>query len=78
VKPIGPPGASGSSVSIAFRSAPAQKAFSPAPVRTRTAASSSVVKRLKAASSSRAVSPSTALWRSGRSIVMSAADPQRW
>jgi hypothetical protein len=76
VKPSGPPGASMSSVSIAFRSAPAQKARSPAPVRTRTSASS-CVKRVKASSSALAVAPSIALWRSGRSIVTSAAGPRR-
>ena len=76
VKPIGPPGASVSSVSIAFRSAPAQNAAPPAPVRTSTSASSAL-KRSKAASSAAAVSPSTALWRSGRSIVTSATGPRR-
>ena len=46
VKPSGPSGASPRpSVSSALRSAPAQKASSPAPVRTRTRASSSASKR---------------------------------
>ena len=48
VKPSGPPGASASSVSIAFRSAPAQNASSPAPVSTSTRASSSAAKRSNA------------------------------
>ena len=77
VNPSGPPGASGSSVSSAFRSAPAQNAWSPAPVSTSTCASSSAAKRLKASSSACAVGPSIALWRSGRSIVTSAAWSRR-
>ena len=77
VKPSGPPGASASSVSIALRSAPAQKASSPAPVRTRIAAPASLTNALNASSSCCAVAPSMALWRSGRSIVTSAAEPRR-
>ena len=65
VKPIGPSGWSGSSVAIDFRSAPAQKATSPAPVRTITRASSSASKRRNPSRSSSAVGPSTALRRSG-------------
>ena len=47
VEPIGPSGWS-TSRSIAFRSAPAQKASPPAPVRTRTRAPSSASKSLEA------------------------------
>ena len=60
VTEVVPAGASTSSVSIAFRSAPAQNAASPAPVSTSTAASSAT-KRSNAARSCRAWSPSTAL-----------------
>src|SRR3954451_669167 len=62
---------------MALRSAPAQNAIPPAPVRTITRASSSASKRSSAASSASAVGPSTALRRSGRSIVTTAAAPRR-
>ena len=77
VKPSGPPGASGSSVAIAFKSAPAQNAWSPAPVSTSTRVSSSAQNASKWPSSAAAVAPSIALRRSGRSIVSSAAAPRR-
>jgi hypothetical protein len=67
----------GPSDSMSFRSAPAQKASSPAPVSTKTRASSSASKRWNASPSSAAVSPSTALRRSGRLIVTRAAAPRR-
>src|SRR5919197_926467 len=56
---------------------PMASASSPAPVSTITRAPSSAAKRSYASSSARAVSPSTALRRSGRSIVMTAAWPSR-
>ena len=77
VTEVVPPGASGSSVSIALRSAPAQNACSPAPVSTSTRAPSSERNASKPSSSAAAVGPSTALRRSGRSIVSSAAAPRR-
>ena len=87
VNPSGPSGRSAShcfatSGSLAasesdFRSAPAQKASSPEPVRTRTRASSSPSNERKPSSSRSAVSGSTALRRSGRSIVSTAAAPTR-
>jgi hypothetical protein len=53
VKPSGPSGRSirGPSDSMFFRSAPAQNASSPAPVRTKTRASSSASKRWNASPS---------------------------
>jgi hypothetical protein len=60
-----------------FRSAPAQNASGPAPVRMKTRASSSASKLWKARPSSAAVGPSTALRRSGRLIVTRAAGPRR-
>jgi len=79
VKPSGPSGSisRGTNDSMALRSAPAQKASSPPPVSTRTRASSSASKRSTARASSSAVGPSTALRRSGRSMVSTAAAPRR-
>ena len=57
------------------RSAPAQKARSPAPVRTRTRTASSVVAVSKASASSDITWNDMALWRSGRSIVTRATAP---
>jgi hypothetical protein len=67
----------GPSDSMFFRSAPAQNAWSPAPVSTITRASSSASKLWNASPSSPAVSPSTAFRRSGRLIVTRAAAPRR-
>jgi hypothetical protein len=79
VKPSGPSGSSSRppNDSMFFRSAPAQKASRPAPVRTKTRASSSPSKRWNAWPSWAAVGPSTALRRSGRLIVTRAATPRR-
>ena len=79
VKPNGPSAASRrpANVAIAFRSAPAQKLTPPAPVTTSTRASSSASNARKPSSSRSAVGPSTALRRSGRSIVRTAAAPLR-
>ena len=79
VKPIGPSAAIKRpvNVSVAFRSAPAQKAFSPAPVSTMTRASSSASKRVYASCNATAVGPSTAFRRSWRSMLTSAAAPLR-
>jgi hypothetical protein len=79
VKPSGPSGRSrrGPSDSMFFRSAPAQNAASPAPVRMKTRASSSASKRSNASPSRSAVGPSTALRRSGRLMVTRAAAPRR-
>jgi len=79
VKPSGPSGRSirGPNDSMLFRSAPAQKATSPAPVRMKTRASSSASKRWNASPSRAPVGPSTALRRSGRLIVTTAAAPRR-
>ena len=76
VGPIGPSGWS-TSRSIAFRSAPAQKAWPPAPVRTSTRAPSSASNSFNPWRNASAAAPSTALRRSGRSIVStrSRADP---
>ena len=68
---------SGPASAIAFRSAPAQNASGPSPVRTSTRASSSASNSRKPSSSSPAVSTSTALRRSRRSIVSTAAAPER-
>src|SRR3954468_192034 len=77
VKPSGPSSLNrrGPNVSRAFRSAPAQKATPPAPVSTITRASSSASKRSYASPRSSAVGPSTALRRSWRSMVTTAAGP---
>ena len=77
MKPSGPPGASGSSVSSAFRSAPAQNALVAGAGEHEHARVVVGAKRSKASRSASAVAPSTALWRSGRSIVTSAAAPRR-
>ena len=61
----------------ALRSAPAQNASGPSPVRTSTRASSSDSNSRKPSSSSAAVSSSTALRRSGLVIVRTAAEPRR-
>jgi hypothetical protein len=80
VGPIGPSpsGATrgGAPEAIAFRSAPAQNA-PPAPVSTATAAFWSASKARKAPASAAAVGPSTALRRSGRSIVTTVTGPSR-
>ena len=78
MKPIGPPGASASSVSIAFRSAPAQNACVAGAgehQHARVVVGAEALERLPAARPRSA--PSTALRRSGRSIVTSAALPRR-
>src|SRR6266511_335702 len=62
---------------MALRSAPAQNASGPSPVRTRTRASSSASKSRNPSSRRAAVSMSTALRRSRRSIVSTAAAPAR-
>jgi hypothetical protein len=59
-----------------LRSAPAQKA-PPAPVSTATAAPGSASKVRKASASAAAVGPSTALRRSGRSMVTTVTGPSR-
>ena len=80
VKPSGPSGESsrGANVSIAFRSAPAQNAIA---ARAGQDEHARVVVGLEALVallvSSSAVGPSTALRRSGRSIVRTAAAPTR-
>src|SRR5256884_9392313 len=78
VGPIGPgpvsPTAYLDPVAIAFRSNPAQKVPA-APVSTATDSSSFALKSLKAASSALAVSGSTALRTSGRSMVTVSTAP---
>src|SRR5215211_7340284 len=80
VTPIGPsPSAatrSGSPAAIALRSAPAQKA-PPAPVSTATEAPGSRSKARKASARAAAAGPSTALRRSGRSMVTTVTGPSR-
>ncbi len=78
VGPIGP-SPSGSvrlrrSVATAVRSAPAQN-VPPAPCRTATAAPSSASNARNASASAAAVGPSTALRRSGRSMVTVVTTP---
>jgi len=75
VMPSGPSSRS-RSVSIAFRSAPAENAVA-SPVRTRARAPSSATKRVKAVCSASAVAPSIAFRRSGRTMRTSAAAPRR-
>src|SRR5438445_922793 len=73
VGPIGPSPVSVNRLPVpsasAFRSKPAQK-LPPAPVSTATLSPGSASKSRNAAANSRAVLPSTAFRRSGRSIVM--------
>ena len=58
-----------------FRSMPAQKALSPAPVRMATSAASSASKRSNASNRPRRTPASIALYAAGRSIVISATAP---
>jgi hypothetical protein len=67
----------GAKLSMAFRSAPAQKATPPAPVTTSARASSSATKRSYPSAINSAVGPSIALRRSWRSMVSRAAAPRR-